>query len=85
MQELLLKLMKDLQILKGIEPKQAEQEEPTAQSFLLNWNFPMADDDEYTIIYRKPKAITPNLPTEEPKYSLSMGDKHLDTISETES
>ncbi|GJS32101.1 hypothetical protein Tco_0530483 [Tanacetum coccineum] len=48
-------------------------------------NFPMADDDEYTIIYRKPKAITPNLPTEEPEYSLSMGDKHLDTISEMES
>ncbi|GJW28403.1 hypothetical protein Tco_0045278 [Tanacetum coccineum] len=86
MQELLLKLMKDLQILKGIQPKQAKQEEPAAQSFLLNWNFPMAaDDDEYTIIYRKPKAITLNLPTEEPEYSLSMGDKHLDTISETES
>ncbi|GJY34423.1 hypothetical protein Tco_0418892 [Tanacetum coccineum] len=56
MQDLLLKLMNDLQILKGIQPK---QEEPAAQSFLLNWNFPMADDDEYTIIYRKPKAITP--------------------------
>ncbi|GKF52367.1 hypothetical protein Tco_0159277, partial [Tanacetum coccineum] len=31
------------------------------------------------------KAITPNLPTEEPEYSLSTGDKHLATISETES
>ncbi|GJS17363.1 hypothetical protein Tco_0411835 [Tanacetum coccineum] len=31
MQELLLKLMKDLQILKGIQPKHAEQEEPAAQ------------------------------------------------------
>ncbi|GKB34558.1 hypothetical protein Tco_0879500 [Tanacetum coccineum] len=61
MQELLLKLMKDLQILNGIQPK---QEEPVAQSFLLNWNFPMVDDDEYTIIYRKPKAITPDLPTD---------------------
>ncbi|GJU42170.1 hypothetical protein Tco_1195127 [Tanacetum coccineum] len=30
-------------------------------------------------------AITYDLPTEEPEYSLSMGDKHLDTISETES
>ncbi|GJV48490.1 hypothetical protein Tco_1438702 [Tanacetum coccineum] len=30
-------------------------------------------------------AITHDLPTEEPEYSLSMGDKHLDTISETES
>ncbi|GJS39468.1 hypothetical protein Tco_0564511 [Tanacetum coccineum] len=30
-------------------------------------------------------AITHDLPTEEPEYSLSMGDKHLDTISETKS
>ncbi|GJT06899.1 hypothetical protein Tco_0841361 [Tanacetum coccineum] len=82
MQELLLKLMKDLQILKGIQ--QAEQEEPAAQNFLINLNFPMADDDEYTVIYRKPKAITPDLPTEEPDNSLSMGDEHLNTIPETE-
>ncbi|GJR83692.1 hypothetical protein Tco_0154477 [Tanacetum coccineum] len=84
MQELLLKLMNDLQILKGIQPKQAEQEEPAAQSFLLNWNFPMADDDEYTIIYRKPKAITPDLPAKELDNSLSMGEEHLNTIPETE-
>ncbi|GJX04085.1 pre-mRNA splicing Prp18-interacting factor, partial [Tanacetum coccineum] len=37
------------------------------------------DDEEYTI------AITPDLPTEEPDNSLSMGDEHLDTIPETES
>ncbi|GJU39343.1 hypothetical protein Tco_1192300 [Tanacetum coccineum] len=48
MQELLLKLMKDLQIFKGIQSKQAEQEEPASQNFLINLNFPMADDDEYT-------------------------------------
>ncbi|GJT76760.1 hypothetical protein Tco_1043485 [Tanacetum coccineum] len=30
------------------------------------------------------KAITHDLPTEEPEYSLSMGDKHLDIIPETE-
>nr|GEW40624.1 hypothetical protein [Tanacetum cinerariifolium] len=30
-------------------------------------------------------AITPVLPTEKPEYSLSMGDKHLSTISETKS
>ncbi|GKB33047.1 hypothetical protein Tco_0872448 [Tanacetum coccineum] len=30
-------------------------------------------------------AITHDIPTEEPEYSLSMGDKHLDTIPETES
>ncbi|GJX05122.1 hypothetical protein Tco_0191038 [Tanacetum coccineum] len=29
-------------------------------------------------------AITHDLPTKEPEYSLSMGDKHLDTIPETE-
>ncbi|GKA58335.1 hypothetical protein Tco_0757523 [Tanacetum coccineum] len=84
MQELLLKLMNDLQILKGIQSKQAKQEEPTAQSFLLNWNFPMANDDEYTVIFRKPKAITPDLLIEEPDNSLSMGDEHLNTIPETE-
>ncbi|GJV21418.1 hypothetical protein Tco_1370438 [Tanacetum coccineum] len=44
----------------------------------------MADDDEYTVIYRKPKAITPDLPIEEPDNSLSMGDEHLNTIPETE-
>ncbi|GKB53988.1 hypothetical protein Tco_0904741, partial [Tanacetum coccineum] len=37
-------------------------------------------DDEYTIIYRKPTAITPDLPIEEPDNSLSIGDEHLDTI-----
>ncbi|GKB08816.1 hypothetical protein Tco_0837128 [Tanacetum coccineum] len=63
---------------------QAEQEESAAQSFLLNWNFPMAGDDEYTVIYRKPKAITPDLPIEEPDNSLSMGDEHLNTILEME-
>nr|GFD10928.1 hypothetical protein [Tanacetum cinerariifolium] len=30
-------------------------------------------------------AITPDLPTEEPEYSLSMRDEHLSTILETES
>ncbi|GJS35307.1 hypothetical protein Tco_0533689 [Tanacetum coccineum] len=51
-----------------------------------SWNHPTFynDDDEYTVIYRKPKAITPDLPIEEPDNSLSMGDEHLNTISETE-
>ncbi|GKD80634.1 hypothetical protein Tco_1347473, partial [Tanacetum coccineum] len=40
--------------------------------------------EDYTIIYRKPKAITPDLPTEEPDNSLSMGDEHLNAIPETE-
>ncbi|GJT24398.1 zinc finger, CCHC-type containing protein [Tanacetum coccineum] len=49
---------------------------------ILNWNchaFYKDDDEEYTI------AITPVLLTEEPDNSLSMGDKHLSTIPETES
>ncbi|GJT55474.1 hypothetical protein Tco_0990528 [Tanacetum coccineum] len=52
-----------------------------------SWNRPTFydnDDDEYTIIYRKPKAITPDLPIEEPDNSLSMGDEHLDTILSVE-
>ncbi|GKE24316.1 hypothetical protein Tco_1435828 [Tanacetum coccineum] len=51
-----------------------------------SWNRPTFynDDDEYTVIYRKPKAITPDLPIEEPDNSLSMGDEHLNTIPETE-
>ncbi|GJT93414.1 hypothetical protein Tco_1082259 [Tanacetum coccineum] len=172
MQELLLKLMNDLQILKGI---QQEKKETAAQSFTPYWNFSMIDDeearenfmkdictflrkfsripfgvtpkviliawarfgkikhaltdeqyqqddiqelmsklledvrnineelseyinypswnrptfydndnDEYTIIYRKPKAITPDLPIEEPDNSLIIGDEHLDTIPSVE-
>ncbi|GJU70398.1 hypothetical protein Tco_1256657 [Tanacetum coccineum] len=47
------------------------------------WKIPICydddDDEEYTI------AIKPDLSTEESDNSLSMGDKHPDTISETES
>ncbi|GKC43295.1 hypothetical protein Tco_1061017 [Tanacetum coccineum] len=51
-----------------------------------SWNHPTFynDDDEYTVIYRKPKAITPDLPIEEPDNSLSMGDEHLNTTPKTE-
>ncbi|GJV98493.1 hypothetical protein Tco_1553745 [Tanacetum coccineum] len=44
MQELLLKLMNDVQILKEIQPKQAEQEEQAAKSFTPYGNFSMIDD-----------------------------------------
>ncbi|GJV93921.1 hypothetical protein Tco_1541734 [Tanacetum coccineum] len=172
MQELLLKLMDDLQILKG---SQQEKKETAAQGFIPYWNFSMIDDeeardnflkdvctflrkfsripfgvtpkviliawerfgeikdalmdkqyrqediqelmsklledvrniseelseyincprwnphtfydndeDEYTIIYSKQKAITPDLSIEEPDNSLSMEDEHLDTIPATE-
>ncbi|GKB66871.1 hypothetical protein Tco_0928283 [Tanacetum coccineum] len=145
MQELLLKLMDDLQILKG---SQQENKETAAQNFIPYWNSSMIDDevakdnfffgeikdtlmdkqyrqkdiqelmrklledvrniseefseyincpswnrplfyfdnadDEYTVIWRRPKAITPDLPTEEPEDSLIMGDEHLDTIPKKE-
>ncbi|GKA87790.1 hypothetical protein Tco_0809554, partial [Tanacetum coccineum] len=53
----------------------------------------ICDDDEDDSIslrdiyarYSTTKAITPDLPIEEPDNSLSMGDEHLDTILATES
>ncbi|GJW47534.1 hypothetical protein Tco_0079180 [Tanacetum coccineum] len=104
--ELLLQLLNDSQTIneslkqreeKSIENEQAanlavqkEQEEQAAQSFTLNWNFPMIDDDEeYSIQFKEylensSKSITPDLSTEEPDNSLSMGDEHLSTILKTE-
>ncbi|GJU63752.1 hypothetical protein Tco_1245587 [Tanacetum coccineum] len=82
-QELLHKLLKDLQIIR---------EELAEYINSPSWNYPALydDDDEYTIQYREylensSNAITPDLPTEEPDNSLSMGDEHLSTIPETES
>nr|GEV45735.1 reverse transcriptase domain-containing protein [Tanacetum cinerariifolium] len=54
----------------------------------LSWNRPIFyDNDEHSREYleKSSKAITPILPTEEPEYSLSMGDEHLSTISKTKS
>nr|GFA23110.1 hypothetical protein [Tanacetum cinerariifolium] len=56
------------------EEKQIEEEQVAKARY---WKIPAFyddDDDDYTI------PITPR----EPDNSLSMGDKHLDTISETE-
>nr|GEV69788.1 hypothetical protein [Tanacetum cinerariifolium] len=56
-----------------------------------SWDRPMVvTDEEHSFQFRlylenSSKAITPVLPTEEPKYSLSMGNEHLDTILEMES
>ncbi|GKD22265.1 hypothetical protein Tco_1223968, partial [Tanacetum coccineum] len=84
-QELLHKLLKDLQIIR---------EELAEYINSPSWNRPAFydddDDDEYTIQYREylensSNTITPILPIEEPDNSLSMGDEHLSTIPETES
>ncbi|GKD44525.1 hypothetical protein Tco_1269170, partial [Tanacetum coccineum] len=51
-----------------------------------SWNRPLFyfddDDDEYTVIWRKPKAITPDEPSEEPEDPLIMGEEELSTIPE---
>ncbi|GJY49496.1 hypothetical protein Tco_0439452 [Tanacetum coccineum] len=78
-QDLLHKLLEDLKIISG-----------ELAEFINSpsWNRPTfydVDDDEYTIIYRSSKAITPDLSIEEPDNSLSMGDEHLSTIPEMES
>ncbi|GJS22588.1 hypothetical protein Tco_0451220 [Tanacetum coccineum] len=78
-QDLLHKLLEDLKII---------SEELAEFINSPSWNRPTfydVDDDEYTIIYRSSKAITPDLSIEEPDNSLSMGDEHLSTIPETES
>ncbi|GJY06518.1 hypothetical protein Tco_0373572 [Tanacetum coccineum] len=73
---------------------EAESEEilnGTTRTYLMG-RFPIFDDDddEYTIQYKEylensSNAITPDLSTEDPDNSLSMGDEHLSTIPETES
>ncbi|GKA22448.1 ribonuclease H-like domain-containing protein [Tanacetum coccineum] len=54
-----------------------------------SWNRPLFyfddDDDEYTVIWRRPKAIRPDELSEESEDSLIMKDEHLDTIPEKES
>ncbi|GJZ78525.1 hypothetical protein Tco_0643362 [Tanacetum coccineum] len=65
-------------IQKKEEEKRIAEEQAAEDRY---WKIPICyDDDEDDTI-----AITPILPIEEPDNSLSMGDKHLDTIPETES
>ncbi|GKF07777.1 hypothetical protein Tco_0042001, partial [Tanacetum coccineum] len=86
-QELLLKLLNDMQILNKMKLK---QEEHAAKICTPYWKCPIFDDDddeEYTIQVRKyyknsPDAITPDFPITD---SFIMKDEHLDTIPETES
>nr|GEU95895.1 hypothetical protein [Tanacetum cinerariifolium] len=64
---------------------QKEQEEQATQSFTPYWNSPMIDNEKVEYLEKSSKAITPVLPTEEPEYSLSMGDGHFSTILEMKS
>nr|GEV65046.1 hypothetical protein [Tanacetum cinerariifolium] len=74
-QELICKLLEDVRNI---------NEELSDYTNSSSWNRPIFyDNDEHSREYleKSSKAITP----EEPEYSLSMGDEHLSTISETES
>ncbi|GJT18738.1 hypothetical protein Tco_0455040 [Tanacetum coccineum] len=54
--------------------------------FKIKQNHPLFyfddDDDEYTVIWRRPKAITPYEPSKEPEDPLIMGEDELSTIPE---
>ncbi|GJZ45721.1 hypothetical protein Tco_0593317 [Tanacetum coccineum] len=77
-QELMSKLLEDVRNI---------NEELSEYINCPRWNHPIFydnDDDEYTIIYRKPTTITTEQLIEEPDNSLIMGDEHLDTIPSVE-
>ncbi|GJT02105.1 hypothetical protein Tco_0823274 [Tanacetum coccineum] len=83
-QNKLMEQMTTLRDLVGQVIQKKEEEKRIAEEQAAkdrSWKIPICyDDDEDDTI-----AITPVLPIEEPDNSLSMGDKHLDTIPETES
>nr|GEZ98750.1 hypothetical protein [Tanacetum cinerariifolium] len=76
-QELMCKLLEDV---RNINKKLSELTNSSS------WDRPMiVDDKEHSIQFRlylenSSKAIAHDLPTEEPEYSLSIGDEHLSTI-----
>ncbi|GJX48720.1 hypothetical protein Tco_0273910 [Tanacetum coccineum] len=76
-QELMSKLLEDVRTI---------SEEFSEYINCPSWNRPLFyfddDDDEYTIIWRRPKAITNDEPSEEPEDPLIMGEKELSTIPE---
>ncbi|GJV82498.1 hypothetical protein Tco_1522396 [Tanacetum coccineum] len=80
LQELLLKLISDLQILKGI---QQEKKKPTTQTGIVRFSTLMKTMMSMLLYGEGLKP--PDEPIKEPDNSLSMGDKHLSTIPETES
>ncbi|GJT00539.1 hypothetical protein Tco_0821708 [Tanacetum coccineum] len=95
MQELLLKLMNDLKILKGIQQEKKETTAQTWESFgkikdaLTDKQYRQEDiqelmnklfEDVRNISEERPKAITPDEPSEEPEDPLIMGEKELSTI-----
>ncbi|GKE18353.1 hypothetical protein Tco_1425930, partial [Tanacetum coccineum] len=76
-QELMNKLLEDVRNIR---------EEFSEYINCPSWNHPLFyfdnDDDEYTVIWRRPKAITNDEPSEEPEDPLIMGEEELNTIPE---
>ncbi|GKC21113.1 hypothetical protein Tco_1023263, partial [Tanacetum coccineum] len=71
--------------------EQAYNEERYSAARRRMLSIPFIDKDDYIPLgdiiarYSTSKAVTPDLPSEEPVDSLIMEDEHLDTIPETES
>ncbi|GKE27100.1 hypothetical protein Tco_1442484 [Tanacetum coccineum] len=71
--------------------EQAYEEEKYSAARRRMLSIPFVDEDDYIPLgdiiarYSTSKAITPDLPIEEPDNSLKIGDEHLDTIPATES
>ncbi|GJX20804.1 hypothetical protein Tco_0223481 [Tanacetum coccineum] len=76
-QELMSKLLEDVRNI---------SEEFSEYINYPSWNRPLFyfddDDDEYTVIWKRPKAITPDEPSEDPEDPLIMGEEELSTIPE---
>ncbi|GKA07965.1 hypothetical protein Tco_0687296 [Tanacetum coccineum] len=72
-QELMSKLLEDVRNI---------SEELSEYINYPSWNRPTLYDDEYTVIWRRPKAITPDEPSEEPEDPLIMREEELSTIPE---
>ncbi|GJT84714.1 hypothetical protein Tco_1066431 [Tanacetum coccineum] len=70
--------------------EQAYNEEQYSAARRRMLSIPFVDEDDYIPLgdiiarYSTSKAITPDLPIEEPDNSLNMGDEHLDTTSSIE-
>ncbi|GJS20197.1 reverse transcriptase domain-containing protein [Tanacetum coccineum] len=71
--------------------EQAYEKEQYAAARHRMLSIPFVNEDDYIPLgdiiarYSTSKAITPDLPIEEPDNSLNIGDEHLDTIPATES
>nr|GEU30955.1 hypothetical protein [Tanacetum cinerariifolium] len=97
MEDTMLELLEDcrqkeLYCMHNDEVKNIVEQTPKCRTRLTKClkNFKVIHNENIIPLNKTPQissvnAITPDLPTEEPKYSLSMGDEHLSTIPEMKS